>query len=250
MVNGKIILDEECIEVPVYEFASDDILHLDNGLSFYKKAFAGIPNELYQLKSTINIVKDIVLSSISWTAYKTRGLARSEYKAFKEFLDAIPVDDITCKIKTTCHCSDSAAKELLDEFRNAVLRYVDGDSLEDEIVLSAISASDELQERTKALIRMDWETENRSLLVEGQEKLDTLKAQLESATVNLNKVQEAYNKTKSKEEQITNIIAEKEKLAEDVEAAVAQRIQKARENAAEFIADMAFAADNLFEIQP
>lgn len=241
VVNGKIILDEECIEVPVYEFASDDILHLDNGLSFYKKAFAGIPNELYQLKSTINIVKDIVLSSISWTAYKTRGLARSEYKAFKEFLDAIPVDDITCKIKTTCHCSDSAAKELLDEFRNAVLRYVDGDSLEDEIVLSAISASDELQERTKALIRMDWETENRNLLVEGQEKLDTLKAQLESATVNLNKVQEAYNKTKSKEEQITNIIAEKEKLAEDVEAAVAQRIQKARENAAEFIADMAFA---------
>ena len=239
-LNGKAAIAEDSIEVPVYEFTSDDILRLDNGLSFYRNAFAGLPSKLYQLKSPLDIVKNIVFSSISWSTYKTRGLVRAEYRTFKDFLGAIPVDDIARKIEITCHCSNSAAKELLNEFLNAVWKYVDGDSLEDEIILSAISASTELQEKTKALIRMDWEVENNSLLTEAQNKLDSLEAELNAATIRLTEAQEALVKTKSEEEQIVSSIAEKEKLAEDVETAVDKRIQKARENAADFIASMAF----------
>ncbi len=239
-VNGKTSFAEDCIVVPVFEFDSDDIMHLDNGLSFYRNAFAGLPSKLYHLKSPLEIVKSIVFSSISWAAYKTRGLIRTEYRTFKDFLDALPVDDITCQIETACRCSNPAAKELLDEFLNTVWKYVDGDSLEDEIILSAISASTELQEKTKALIRTDWEKENKSLLAEAQKELNSLGAELRSTTVSLTKAQEAFNKTKSEEERLSGVIAEKEKLADDVEKAVADRIQRAHENAADFIANMAF----------
>jgi hypothetical protein len=139
-----------------------------------------------------------------------------------------------------CRCSNPAAKELLDEFLNAAWKYVDGDSLEDEIILSAISASAELQEKTKALIRTDWETENERLLDEAQGRLDSICAELESATDRLTEAQEALHKTKLEEERLAKMIAEKEQLAEDVEKAVADRIQKTRENAADFIASMAF----------
>ncbi|MDD4592391.1 MAG: hypothetical protein PHG06_18475 [Parabacteroides sp.] len=131
---------------------------------------------------------------------------------------------------------------------NVVWKYVDGDSLEDEIIFSAISASTELQERIKALIRMDWETENKSLLAEAQKKLDSLDAQLKSATVSITKAQEAFNQTKSEEERLAGIIAKKEKLADDVETAVAERIQKARENAADFIANMAFVGGQPIQV--
>ena len=83
-----------------------------------------------------------------------------------------------------------------------VWKYVDGDSLEDEIILSAISASTELQERIKALIRTDWEAENKSLLAEAQKKLGSLDAQLKSATVSLIEAKEAFNKTKLEEERL------------------------------------------------
>ena len=247
-VNGKTAFAEDCIEVPVYEFTGGNILRLDNGLSFYRNAFAGLPSKLYQLKSPLDIVKNIVFSSISWGTYKTRGLTRAEYRTFKDFLGSIPVDDITCKIETACRCSNFAAKELLDEFLNVVWKYVDGDSLEDEIILSAISASTELQERIKALIRTDWEAENKSLLDKAQKKLDSLDAQLKSATISLTKAQESFNKTKSEEERLAGVIAEKEKLAEDVEVAVAERIQKARENAADFIANMAFVGGQPIQV--
>lgn len=110
----------------------------------------------------------------------------------------------------------------------------------DEIIRAAISASTELQEKTKALIRTDWEAENKSLLAEAQKELDSLGAELRSVSADLSEAQEAFMKTKSEEEQLAGVIAEKKRLAEDVEAAVAERIQKARENAADFIADMAF----------
>lgn len=218
------------------------IIRLSNGISFYRNAFAGIPNKLYHLKSPLDIVKNIVFSSLSWNAYKTRAVTRAEYRTFKDFIGAIPVDDITRKIGTACHCSIPAAKELLDEFLNIVWKYVDGDSLEDEIIHSAISANVELQEKAKSLIRKEWETENESLLSEAQEKLDSLHAELKSATEDLSRAQESLNKTKAEDERLAGIIAEKERLAADVEKAVAVRIQKARGNAADFIASMAFVS--------
>ena len=247
-VEGKTTISEDCIVVPVYEFVSNDIMRLDNGLSFYRNAFAGHPSKLYHLKSPLEIVKNIVFSSLSWNAYKTREVTRAEYRTFKDFIGAIPVDDITRKIGTACRCSTPAAKELLDEFLNIVWKYVDGDSLEDEVVHSAISANIELQEKAKALIRKDWETENESLLIETREKLDSLRAELKSATEDLSKAQEALNKTKAEDERLAGIIAEKEKLAADVEKAIAVRIQKARENAADFIASMAFVSGQQMQV--
>lgn len=247
-VNEKTNISKDCIVVPVYEFTNADVIHLNNGLSFYGNAFAGLPSKLYHLKSPLDIVKYIVMSSISWATYKTRNVTRAQYKTFKDFIDAIPVDDITCKIGVACRCSDPAAKELLDEFLSIVWQYVDGDSLEDEIIRSALSANTELQEKAKELIRQDWEKENERLLAEAQQQLDLLRAELKSAAEDLSNAQEAFSKTKAEDERLSGIIAEKEKLADGIEKAVAARIQKARENAADFIASMAFVGGQPVQI--
>ena len=238
--DGYVSFAENCTEVPEYEFTNDDILRLDNGLSFYKNAFAGHTSKLHQLKNPLDIVKNIVFSCISWTTYKTRGFSRAEYKNFKDFLSAIPVEDIVQRIETECHCSNSAAIKLLDEFKDIAWKYVDGNSIEDEVIVSAVSANKDLQERTKALIRADWEAENESLLADAQKKLESAGEQLERANKKLNEIQETYKATKQEEENLSAIIAEKEKLAENVEKAVDERIQRARDKAADFIANMAF----------
>lgn len=64
--------------------------------------------------------------------------------------------------------------------------------------------------------------------------------ELESASASLSEAQSEFNKIKRKEKHLDDIIVEKEKLAENVEKAVADRIQKARENVADFIANMSF----------
>ena len=180
------------------------------------------------------------MSSISWTAYKKSGATHAEYRAFKDFIGAIPTDNITHKIEVACHCSNSSAKDLLSQFLNAVCKYVDGDSLEDEIILSAVSKNSELQKRTQELLRVEWEDKNQKMMAEAQKDLDLLYAKLESAHISLAEAQETITQTQSEEKRLDSIISEKEKLAVNVEMAVAEKIQKARENAADFIANMAF----------
>ena len=238
--NGKITFSTDCNVVPIYEFTNRDIICLDNGLSFYSHAFVGVPSRLYRLKGPLDIVKNVVFSSISWAAYKKRGVCRAEYRNFKDFLGAIPVDDILCKIEIACHCSKSAARKLLDEFLSITWKYLDGDILEDEIIISAISANAELQKKTKELIYKEWEMENKKLVAEAQEKLDSLQIELVSASASLSEAQSEFNRIKQKEKHLDDIIVEKEKLAENVEKEVADRIQKARENVADFIANMSF----------
>ena len=240
--DGIAVLPEDCLEVPVYEFSSDDIIRLENGVCFYKKAFVGIPSKLYRLKSRLDIAKSIVLDSISWNTYRSKGLIVNDYEVFKDFIAEIPVADITCKIETACRCSKPEAKELLNTLLKVIWQYVDSECLEDKILLSAIYANTELQEKTKELLRTDWETENKQLLAEGQKKLVLLQEKLESTANDLSEAEDAYLRTKLEEEQRDSIISEKKKLADDVEAAVAERIEKARQNAADFIANMAFVS--------
>ena len=240
MLNGKITVSEDCVAVPVYEFTNADIVHQENGPSFYRNAFAGLPSKIYRLKNPLDIVKDIVLSSVSWTAYKAREITRTQYTTFRDFIKDIPAEDITRKIGIKCHCSIPAAKGLLNEFLNTVWKYIDGDSLEDEIVLSAISTSVDLQEKTKELIRQDWERENERFLIETRQKIDRLRGELKATAENLKKAQEALNQTKAEDEHLSSVIAEKEKMAVDVENKVEEKIKKARENVADFIANMAF----------
>lgn len=247
-IDGKTSLAEDYTEAPVYQFTDSDFLRLDTGLSFYRKAFAGIPIAVCQLKSHIEIVKSIVLRKISWPAYKAKGITRAKFSSFKDCLSAVPVDDITAEIAVACHCAGSKAQELLDEFLKKAGEDLDGNSLEDEIIRLAISANAELQERVKALIHADWEAENKDKLNEAQKELNSLEAQLKSAAASLTEVQEAVNKTKLEEERLSKVIAEKEKLADDVERAVAERIKKACENAADFIADMAFVSTQPIQV--
>lgn len=239
-INGKTTISTDCAVLPVYEFVQEDIMNLGK-IFFYCKAFAGTPIRLYYLKSRLEIAKDVALSSLSWGVYKTRNITHAQHRAFKDFIEAVPVEDITSKIATACHCSLAAAKELLDEFLHTVDKYVDGDSLGDEIVSSAVAANATLREKAKVLVRQDWEAENTKLLSDAKGQLEALRAEQESAAGELRSAQEALEQAREKEDQLAASIAAKESLAEQVEQAVAARIQKARENAADFIAEMAFA---------
>ena len=237
----KITFSEECNFVPVYEFSAENIVRLNNGQFIYRYAFIGLPNKIYRVKSSSEIVKHIVLSSISWDEYKARGMIRANYRGFKDFLNGIPVDKIIDQIKSACRCSGPVAKDLLNDFLKEVGNYVDGESLEDDIIRSAISVNTEFQEKAKALVRIDWENENQNLIFEAKKNLESIDDEIKNAQERLTTAQDALAITKAEKEKLDKIIAGKETLAEDVEKAVETRINKARENAAEFIAEMAFS---------
>lgn len=239
ITQGRAHFHEDCIEVPVYQFQETDILNLSH-ISFYKNVFAGIPSQIYPLKTTFEVVKGLVFSSLSWSFCKEKGLARSEYNQLKHFISELPADNLLSKIQSQCHCSQAEAENLLKDFLSKVGECIDKNTFQDEVILSAIATNKEFEERTKTLIRTDWEHENKTLINTKQNELNSLNAQLTSLTSDLNKAHDALEKSKQEKTRLTNTIAQKEKLATEVETMVAKKIQAAKENAADFIATMAF----------
>ena len=238
--NESISLQKECYVVPVYEFYAADIMRLDNGDSFYSRAFLGVPKHLYRVKRPIEIVQDVVYDSISWSAYKERGGMRADYSAFKNFLGIVPTEEVIRQIEEKLRCSISAAEDLLNKFLSSAEKYLNGDSLEDKIISSALFANQELQKRAKDLIRTDWEAENLVLIEETKKKIDLLNDELEKREKRLEEASERLERIRAEEKIIEDAIGEKQKLAENVEKSVAERIRNARKNAADFIAEFAF----------
>lgn len=240
--SGITTISKDCNYSPVYQFSGGDIIHFDTGLSFYRKAFTSLPVELYPLKKPLEIVKDSVLSSISWSAYKSTKIKKSEMSTFKDFIDALPAENVLQKIATQCHCSKPAAQKLLDQFLDIAWKYVDGDTIEDEIISSALTANPTLKERATKQAQKSWEEKHERKIAEKQNELDLIQEKIKAADEELNNAQDKLKETKVQEQKLADVLANKEKLADDVEKSVNERIRKAQENAADFIANMAFVS--------
>lgn len=237
--NGKITFSDDVTMVPVYEFSADELIQTKNkATTFYRSVFAGIPTRLCMVKSEMEIVKNIVLASIS---FQKRG-TRAERQLIKEHISALSTDDITDKICKSCYCTHSMAEQLLNQFIEKASDYLDGKSLDDDVIVSAISSSELLMSRAKKLVHADWEKENHEWMIEAQEKLDSLNDQLRVASGELADAQKALQTTKTEEERLTKVIQDKKQLADDVEIEVAKKIQQSKTSAAEFIASMAFTS--------
>lgn len=247
---GTISFADTVIQVPIYEFDSNDVIKIENGSSFYKSVFAGMPVKLYRVKSLIEVVKDIVLNSISWTSCKQRGIAKAEYRCFKDLISSLPTKDIIDNICSVCHCGKELASELLEQFITNINKYITEESLEDTIVLSAINSNDSMMNRAKSLIKSDWEKENSDIILLAQSEFEAITHKVDAATHELSIVQQSYTKIKEAKDKLLKEIAEKEQLAIDVEASVADRIRHAQENVSDFIANMAFVASPTIKVEP
>lgn len=238
--DGRVFIAENCDEIPVYEFPKTNLLRLENGLTFYKEAFAGRPSSFHPLKRPLEIVRSIVAESISWSAYRARGLTRQAHQTTKTLFATLPLDDVTSKIEKKLHCSKGQAEIWLTVFRKTAENYIDKTILEDDILRAAVDTDPDLQKRVKEFLQTEWAEENKQQLDEAKKALTALEDKKKAVADELEAAKKSLAEEKAEKQQFVDTIAMKEQVAADVEKEVREKIQKARENAAEFIAQMAF----------
>lgn len=246
--NEIVTFSKSAIWIPVYQFSSEQVLKLDDDKMFYKTVYAGIPNSMIRVKDTLEIIQSIIVDSISWKNYKSRCIAKTEYDCFKELIASIPSESIIEKIKLALHCTDAVASEKLAEFISKISNYVNTSCLEDKVIISALNTNDTLMNHAKALIQDDWKLENTEILNRAIAEQNEITKKTELATKELQTLKATYKELEQKIEECSFEIAEKEQLAVDVEAAVAERIKQAQLKAADFIANMAFVSAPKLEI--
>lgn len=117
-------------------------------------------------------------------------MTHDQHKSLKNFIGTIPDSDVTEKIVSELHCSLTEAQNYLDEFLDNAVSYIDGSSIEDDVLGSAISANDELWEKGKNSIREELVKENEDLIAEYNslnDDLGTIKNEIKASKSTLEK---------------------------------------------------------------
>lgn len=239
--QGILKLSAQVKELPVYKVRPDSWFQLKNGRMFYQSIFAGIPDALIQVKSQLDIVKDVVLSHVDEYA-KNNAEGRKERSRLKntinEYMNNLPFEDTIDAISKACECDDEFARNLLEKFKGKVGDYISGDTLSNEVIVSVIETNDGLWKRVQDKLRYEWEKENQALIDEAKAKLKKIENQARDQQIELDEKQDRDRK-------LAQEIKEKEKLAADIEKNVQRKIQQAKENVADFIANMTFLGESI-----
>ena len=261
--DKKIKLSKNVISLPRYDFNGKSIIRMINGKAFYRSMKIGAPSAVVYVKDPMDIVRTIILSRNTWQVFKQKGKSRSEWKIVREFLENIDTTTAVEDIVETINCSSQEAKRMIDDFVRHASSYCDGTTIEDSVLEASIYGSQELMERCKVLITDTWQEENQTVINEANEKIEGIRKQIEQAREELAKeyedgrvriqrqeaeadeklsaIKTEHDSLEASLKDLEDRIAAHEQLATDVEAAVTRRIHQAQNDAAEFVAGLAFA---------
>lgn len=238
-VGDMMRLRDTVVSLPVFETYPSEILTIDNH-KICSRLDYGMPVDIVRVKDPLEILRDFLLSRITWNVSKQQNITKATHQQIIAYLTNVPTQEFTKELAEKCDCSESEAATLIENFKAQASSYLDNSSIEDSILIDIVRGSDDLLQRSKEMLRAEWEQETASKLAEAKGILNDKKNAIKSAEGKLNALQKQYDDISNKLKESNAELADRERLASEVEAKVAERITAAQKNAAEFIAAQAF----------
>ncbi|MBD5083981.1 MAG: hypothetical protein HDT33_02660 [Clostridiales bacterium] len=237
--NERATLRQDIMVLPQYEFTESEITKTNKGW-FYYRVSVGTPKALIPIMDPLDAVKRSVLKRVPWSRLKS-WFTKKDTQKFQELLKEIPANDFYQEIAFICNCPLNEAETYVNDFIERAETYLRQEDIESETLLLALEHSPALLDKCQSLIMEQWQATHKK-------QLDDAEADLSRAIEATKEQQDLYNRLTQQQEQIqsrleklTADISKKETLASDVENKVAQRIDAAKKNVADFICEMAFS---------
>lgn len=236
--NGKVTILSGVLDLPVYQIGLNDVLYFEK-FSVYKAFDLQRNVGTIKVNDPLVIVKDILSRRISWNVMRQRGLTRDQYKKLRDYIVELPTVELYAEIAAACNCSEDDAKALLEAFIEKADAYISLSTSEAEIMTDVIRNNDALYNSCLEVIRQRWERDNASQIQQAQSNLSKIKQEAEEyrrivdeRKTELLRLQESISDAKRDMES-------QEQLAEEVRERITAKMEDARTNAAEFLAQQA-----------
>ena len=275
--NGLYVIKKNIAKRLVYTF-NDNSTRTIGGVSFYKSINMDIDATRYELmKQPYDIVKNIFLDRVSWSALKNEGYTRDNYKKIKGFISNMNskslIDDVQNTIKDISY---DDAERYVNYFIQNIDRYIDCDSIEDNVLSDFIVRNKKMFEVCMSKVEEEWKKENQKRInnleeyskqrtLEIEEELKDEKKKVESSleetrqqTKKLekrnNKLQEEYQELQNEYKQV-NILLENTRseikdlelakeemnhIDEDIDNKIKNRILESKKDLATFVSEYTF----------
>lgn len=207
---------------------------------FYQNLTLGECSELVRLFDAYKAARDILVSRLTWSVFKTKGFQKSQWQKCKGFLEEMPTQELYAEIAETCQCTEEEAVHYVEEIMSNADLYFSDTTLESDLLASVIASHPDLMHQCQLQIEEKWKQQHEEMIKSAASDLCKLKEQISSSTEKQKQIQDEYLDTEKKLTSFREEIAQKEALAKSVEEKVASRIAAARQDASDLLCDMAF----------
>lgn len=225
--------------LPHYTVRALDIIKVA-GIQVFRKMNLGIPQSVYRVRTPYDVIREMLLSRASITALRENGWSKKEAQKCRSYLEKIPTQSLVQELSDAYACTEDEAQEYVDSFLNNVDTYLSASDFDTHIFSIALERNPALIERCKRQLTDEWIAENMAMFEDAQKQFQAA----QEATAEKKCEAELLNNQRA--ELMTEIhclqqqIEDTEKFASDVEEKIADRIEEAKHNAAEFVSQMAF----------
>ncbi len=241
--DGSARLKKDVYVLPQYTIDVGDILEI-GGKHIYRFLNLGIPQSVFQVKSPLEVVKELVVKRATGAKLRQSGLSIKEAQHCRAFLKDLPKETIYQEIVDAYGCTETDAKEYLSTFIEQADSYLTKSDLDMDTLGAAMERNTRLVMKCKELLFEDWKAENSKKIRMAQDELDIVIKSVNEETNIYNTYKEKHDRMKMELEKLQEEISRQEKLARDVEEKIAARIATAKKDAADFISEMAFVIPN------
>lgn len=238
--NENVQLKKNVYILPQYTIDSGDVIEIA-GKKLYRYLNMGMPQNIYRVKSPLEVVKEIVIRRATSARLRQNGLSIKETQHCQAFLKELPEKTMYQEIIDAYECTEKEAEEYLSSFIKQADSYLSEDDIDMATLGIAVERNTELVKKCKELLSEDWKKENSRQLLMAQDELEKVQRAVKEERDNYTTYKEQYSKVQEELKELQTEISKQEKLAQDVQEKIAARIALARKDASDFISEMAFA---------
>lgn len=242
--NGTIHISPNVVSLEQYSLEKEDLLAIpllysDSEMRiFYAKLELGQPKNRTLLHTPVAMAVRYVREYATDTNLKSIISGRQNWQAFRSFINAEHAELICGKIASECCLSKEEARVCLNHSLDQIEQYLSGTDEDTQLVSTLVERNPILLGKYKAIVQEEWEKEN----------ADKLKATGEQFTAQSTLLQDAQRereklsgKIRAKQDELTALeqeINSKKQLGEDTLREVRQKISEARNDTANFLAEL------------
>lgn len=239
--NDKNFLKSTVYTLPQYRIKLSDVIELA-GIKIYKYVSFGIPLSIFQVCDPYEAVKSLIISRFTNTNLREYGLSKKEVQHCRNYLMDVPTQTIIQELTLAYNCSNKTAQEYINGFISLADKYLSASDIDTAIISRAIQGNAELLDLCKQQLTDEWKVENEKQLDEAETKLNDILSSIESKQSEINQLKVDRDKLSAEMKQLQATLSQREQLASDVETKISMQIEKAKQNAADFISKMAFVS--------
>ena len=234
--------------LPCFHIRNYDVIKIDQ-IRIYHKMNLGTPHSIVRIRTPYDAVKSMLLNRVTITGLRDYELTKKEAQHCKRFIEGLPTKTLIQELSDAYECTEEEAEGYINGFIEYAGTYLSADDFDMNVLSNALSRNPELINLCKEQLTEEWEKENNDRIALAQKELDSVCNEAQKAEEKMQESLQRNEDLKVELEDLRNQIAEKEKLATEVEVNISRRIERAKENAADFISEMAFLSPTTLSVK-